>query len=206
MNFTVWGLWALFLVVLAILRAQLLNRGRLDSLFRLLGRIEIGVLALLLGGLVLLGCTQIVLRNIFHSGLLWADPLMRHIVLWLGCLGAALATVHLRHINIDVFSRLLPGRKKSIRRAVVYVATAIATFVLGIASLRLVADERAFGEIAFGPVKTWMLQAVMPFAFFLISYRSIVNMLTGREAPTGSGEHTLDSGRDENGAAESASS
>ncbi len=184
-----------------------LHRGhRLDGLFRSVARLEVSVIGLLLATMILLGCMQIVLRNFFHSGILWADLVMRHIVLWIGCLGAALATTRVRHINIDVFSRLLPGRKKSIRRAVVYVATAIATFVLGIASLRLVADERAFGEIAFGPVKTWMLQAVMPFAFFLISYRSIVNMLTGREAPTGSGEHTLDSGRDENGAAESASS
>ena len=59
--------------------------------------------------LIILGGLQIILRNVFHSGLLWADPLMRHIVLWLGCLGAALATTSARHINIDVFSRALPA-------------------------------------------------------------------------------------------------
>jgi TRAP-type C4-dicarboxylate transport system permease small subunit len=144
--------------------------------------VEIGAIVLLLGALVFLGTMQIVLRNFFHSGVLWADPMMRHIVLWLGCLGGALATTRVRHINIDVFSRLIPMRQKSTRRAVVYSATAVAAFFLGVAALRLVADERAFGDVAFGTVKTWVLQVVLPFAFFVISYRCLVNLFTGRES------------------------
>jgi TRAP-type C4-dicarboxylate transport system permease small subunit len=160
----------------------------MEALFRVLGVVEVGVITLLLCALVLVGCMQIFLRNFFHSGILWADPLMRHIVLWLGCLGAALATTRIRHINIDVFSRLIPRRQKGIRRAVVYTATAIAAFFLGVAALRLVADERAFGDIAFGTVKTWVLQTVLPFCFFVISYRSLVNLFTGRESETGAAD------------------
>ena len=171
-----------FIIVLAVVRALLYRQNRLAGLFRCLGHFEVMVIALLLGGLVLLGCLQIVLRNFFHSGILWADPLMRHIVLWLGCLGAVLATTRLRHINIDVFTRLLPASLRPYRRAVVYSATAVATFVLGVAALRLVVDERAFGDVAFGVFQTWTLQSVLPFAFFMISYRSLVNLLTGQEA------------------------
>jgi len=187
MQFVGWGIWGLVIIVLAFLRSRLLQTNRLESLFRLLGRLEVGLLALLLGGLILLGCTQIVLRNLFHSGLLWADPLMRHIVLWLGCLGAALATVHLRHINIDVFTRLLPSGPRAFRRSLVYGATALTAFVLGVSSWRLVLDERAFGEVEFWSLPTWTLQLVLPFAFFLISYRSLVNLLIARE-PRAAGE------------------
>lgn len=182
MQFVLWGIWGLVIIVLAFLRSRILKAGRLEAMFRLLGRLEIGVLALLLGGLILMGCTQIVLRNLFHSGLLWADPLMRHIVLWLGCLGAALATVHLRHINIDVFTRLLPSGPRALRRSIVYGATALTAFVLGVSSWRLVLDERAFGEVEFWSLPTWTLQLVLPFAFFMISYRSLVNLMTAREA------------------------
>ena len=190
------------IISMAAGRSFLYRKHRLEGLFLFLSRVEVGAIAVLLATMILLGCMQIVLRNFFHSGILWADLLMRHIVLWLGCLGAALATTRVRHINIDVFSRLLPGRHKPLRRAVVYLATALAAFVLGIASLRLVVDERAFGEIAFGPMKTWMLQTVLPFAFFLISYRSIINVLTGREAAGDSGESQPDSDRHDNGAVE----
>jgi C4-dicarboxylate transporter DctQ subunit len=170
------------IVAAAIVRSILYRRHQLEGLFRCAGRFEVGVISVLLLALVFLGCMQIVLRNFFHSGVLWADPLMRHLVLWLGCLGAALATTRVRHINIDVFSRLVPRRHRGYRRAVVYGATAAATFFFGVAALRLVVDERAFGDFAFGAVKTWTLQTVLPFAFFLISYRSLVNLLTGRES------------------------
>lgn len=169
------------IVLLAALRAALHHRGRFGTLFRFLQRLEEGVIALLLGSLVILGGTQIVMRNFFHSGLLWADPLMRHIVLWLGCLGAAAATSEVRQIHIDVFTRLLPERARPARRMVVYTATAAAAFALGVAALRLVVDERAFGDVAFGSMPIWVLQTVMPGALFVISYRSLFNMFIGRE-------------------------
>jgi C4-dicarboxylate transporter DctQ subunit len=172
---------AALIVAMALARAALYRKRRLGGLFDLAGRLEVGVIAVLLLALVFLGCMQIFLRNFFHSGVLWADPLMRHIVLWLGCLGAALATTRVRHINIDVFSRLVPQRYRGYRRAVVYAATAVAAFFLGVAALRLVLDERAFGDVAFGAVKTWTVETVLPFAFFLISYRSLFNLFTGRE-------------------------
>ena len=108
---------AVLIVSIAVVRAVLLRRGRMTGLFAAAGRVETGVIATLLIALVLLGCMQIVLRNFFHSGVLWADPMMRHLVLWLGCLGAALATTRVRHINIDVFSRLVPARHRGYRRA-----------------------------------------------------------------------------------------
>lgn len=169
------------IILLALLRAGLHRRGRLELLFRLLQRLEEGVIALLLGSLVVFGSTQIILRNFFHSGLLWADPLMRHVVLWLGCLGAAAATSEVRQIHIDVFTRLLPERARPARRMVVYTATAAAAFALGVAALKLVIDERAFGDIAFGGLPIWVLQTVLPFSLFLISYRTLFNMLIGRE-------------------------
>lgn len=179
---TIYYLWAVALIVLAAGRALLIKRKKLEGVFKALGMVEVSILGLLLGTLIVLGGLQIVLRNIFHSGLLWADPLMRHIVLWLGCLGAALATTTARHINIDVFSRLLPDNIKPWRRSLVYGATAMATFILGVAAWRLVIDEKSYGDIAFGSVPVWTLQLILPIAFFMIAYRSIVNLFIGLEA------------------------
>lgn len=179
---SIYYLWAVALVLLAAGRALLIRRKKLEGLFKALGHVEVGILGLLLGTLIVLGGLQIILRNIFHSGLLWADPLMRHIVLWLGCLGAALATSSAKHINIDVFSRLVPDHIKPWRRSIVYGATAVATFMLGISSWRLVVDEKIYGDIAFGSIPVWVLQLILPVAFFMISYRSIVNLFIGLES------------------------
>ena len=175
-------LLAAITAVLAFVRSVLKRTHRWTPFFRWLGRLEVFVLTVLLGTLAVLGFLQILLRNFFHSGILWADPMMRHIVLWIGCLGAALATSRVSHINIDVFTRLLPAKVKPLRRFVVYLATAAASFVLGVAALRLVFDEKEFGETAFLNINTWMLQTVLPFAFFLIAYRCLVNLFLSREA------------------------
>lgn len=178
---TILLLWAVALVALAGCRALLIRHGKLERLFSALGWVEVSILGLMLGTLIVLGGFQIVLRNFFHGGVLWADPLMRHIVLWLGCLGAALATTSARHINIDIFSRLLPEGIKPLQRSAVFGATALATFTLGMAAWRLVVDERSYGDIAFASVPVWVLQLVLPVAFFMISYRSLVNLFIGFE-------------------------
>jgi TRAP-type C4-dicarboxylate transport system permease small subunit len=162
-------------VAAAVLRAYLAKASRLEGTFKFLGFVEIGVLALLLAALVVFGCLQIVLRNFFDRGILWADPLMRHIVLWIGCLGGALATTRMRHISIDVLTRFLPGRARAVRDRAVYLATAAASLALGLAALKLVADEKAYAEKAFLNVDTWMVQAILPAAFLIVAYRSLVN-------------------------------
>ena len=98
----------------------LLRRGVLRSrpagkrLFRLAGRFEMGVLALLLLAMVVLSTLQIVLRNLFGIGLLWVDPLLRYATLWIGFLGAAVAAAEGRHIQIDVLTHILPAGVKRI--------------------------------------------------------------------------------------------
>ena len=165
------------IVILARLRAYLNDKAAWQPVFKGLGVLEIAIISLLLATLIFFGTLQIVLRNFFQQGIVWADPLMRHIVLWLGCLGGVLATAKMRHINIDVLGRLLPERYQPLRNRVVAVATALATSVIGFAALKLVLDERAFGETDFLSIPTWILQSILPIAFMLITYRALVNFM-----------------------------
>ena len=65
----------------------------LRKLDQLLRHFEDGVLAVLLGGMILLATLQIGLRNFADTGFIWADPLLRIMVLWLGLVGAVAATL-----------------------------------------------------------------------------------------------------------------
>jgi len=157
---------------LAWLRVRLTGR-RAEAVLRLLARAEVTAVVTMALVLVLLGSLQIAMRNVFHRGIVWIEPLMRHLVLWIGFLGAALASARMKHINIDVFSRLLHGKSRKARDRVVYLATSFACSLLGVSCLRLVIEERSFGEESFLGLETWMLQLVLPLTFFLICYRSM---------------------------------
>ena len=56
---------------------------------------------------------QIIMRNLFGSGFIWGDDLVKVIVLWVGFLGAAYASRDAKHINIDIISRFLPAQISS---------------------------------------------------------------------------------------------
>jgi len=171
----------LVLVTLGFLRARLERRAAARRVFSFFWRIEIGFVVLLVASLVVLGTIQIVMRNVMHSGLLWADPFMRHVVLYLGAVGAMIAAARMNHITIDVASRILPAGLKPARRWAVYGATAIAAYLLAIAAIRLVINERSYHEVAFLGIQTWVLELILPIAFAVITYRTLLAIFLARE-------------------------
>ena len=87
-----------------------------------LHRAEDGLLAALLGSLLLLSVAQIVLRVVFDAGLPWAEPVSRAGVLYLALLGAlqfvpVLAVVGVLVIVLDreTLKRLANGTGPKIR-------------------------------------------------------------------------------------------
>ena len=84
--------------------------GLLHWLDHWLASLERALVVLLLTGLLGLGLLQVIERNVLASGIFWADELLQHMVLWLGFLGASLATREHRHLSIDVLSHFLPTR------------------------------------------------------------------------------------------------
>ena len=93
------------------------------SPLRMLGsfyeRLEEVVLVLLVVLMVSLGFLQILFRNLISVGIVWIDPIVRHLVLWVALLGASVATRENRHISIDVLAgRLPPAHYSRIQGAV----------------------------------------------------------------------------------------
>ena len=58
---------------------------------------EKGLVVLLIFAMVGMSFTQVLLRLLLHSGIVWLDPLMRHMVVWAGLTGAALAARYGSH-------------------------------------------------------------------------------------------------------------
>ena len=137
----------------------------------LLHRLEDGLLALILGLLVLLAPLQIFLRNFFDAGISWGDPLLRVLVLWIGMLGALAATRGRRQISIDVLSYIAGERVQSGVGMVTSLFTAVVCAVVAFHSTRFVASEIEYQTTAFAGVPAWTCEMVIPVAFGLIALR-----------------------------------
>jgi TRAP-type C4-dicarboxylate transport system permease small subunit len=73
----------------------------------LTAKLEDGMLTFLLVSMIFLSFTQILLRNIFGTGLIWIDPLVRQMLLWITLAGcdtfAAIVCALLTYSTFRVF-------------------------------------------------------------------------------------------------------
>lgn len=131
------------------------------------------VLVLLLAAMIVLATSQIVMRNAFGSGLIWADEALRLMVLWLALAGAVAAARADKHIAIDVLSRFLPETGNRIARTVTHLFTAAVCALVAVHAWRFVASSREFEDTLLGGQPAWWFQIVMPVAFALMSWRYV---------------------------------
>ena len=143
----------------------------LERLAALIERLEDATLVLLMTVLVVLAGAQIVLRNLFDSGLVWADPSVRVLVLWVALLGAMAAARQGRHITVDLVARALPPRLAAPVRALTDLFAAGVCGVLAWHAARLVAMEWAAGTVVVAGVPTWVAQLIVPVGFAVIGLR-----------------------------------
>ena len=140
-------------------------------LIKILHKLEDALLVCLLLVMIGLAVCQIVLRNGFDAGIVWADPLVRVLVLWLGLIGAMVASRTDNHISIDLVSKYLPKRFRQFTGLAVHLFTAIICGLMCWHSARFVLMEKADGLPGFFNVPIWICETVIPFAFCIITIR-----------------------------------
>ena len=139
--------------------------------FDRLDRFEDALLVILLGGMILLASTQILLRNLFDLGLVWIDPALRTMVLWLGLVGASIASRENRHIRIDILSRFFRRRTDlAIQGLVMLFSASVCLSIAGHGTrwLRLEYLDRLIG---FAGIPAWIPEIVIPLSFTLMGLR-----------------------------------
>ncbi len=137
-----------------------------------------GILCLLLSAMVTLACVQIFLRTFFGGGFLWADPLLRYMVLWSGMLGAVVATREGKHIAIDVITYLAPEQTKAWIHLVIHLFSCGVAVILTWAAVIFVRNEALFGSTSLMNVPAWIWNLIFPVAFGLIGFHFFVALLT----------------------------
>lgn len=140
-------------------------------IIRWLRAIEDTILVTLLMSMLLLAITQIGLRNFYDSGIIWGDALLRVLVLWVGLIGAMVASRKGDHINIDLITRFVNVRLKTVIGFISSFATSIITGLLAYYSYRFVMLEYDDGLVAFAGVPNWTCEIILPISFGVIALR-----------------------------------
>lgn len=149
----------------------------IPRLYRFFLRFEESLLVIILLCTIIFAVAQILLRNLLHSGIPWGDSLVRILVLWLGLIGAMIASRNHRHIKIDILSRHLnPVNQIRLRRFTDVITSAVC-FIVAWYAFTFVMIEYQDGMTAFESVPVWVTEIIIPYAFFTMAVRYLLSTL-----------------------------
>jgi len=168
---------------------------RWERLDEVIDRIETILVVLFLSAMMILAFLQIFLRNVFTTGLAWGEVLLRNLVLWIGFIGATLATREGKHINIDIFSRSLSPSMRTFVEFGIHVFSFFICGLLTYASLKFIKNEAQMGTTTLLGIAIWILEIILPITFGLMAFRfalrstkSISSMKIGKTLDRGGRE------------------
>lgn len=142
--------------------------------------VENWVLVAITTAIILFSGIQIVLRNVFESGIAWVPPLLGALVIWVGLLGALIATRNNAHIKINVLTTYLSEKYRCIAFIVSHLFSAIILFILFYYAIEFVKLDLETDAKAFASVPVWAVQVILPVTCLLMALRysiyTIVNI------------------------------
>ena len=145
-------------------------------------KLEAFFLVLSLIVMVLLAFLQVVLRNVFSTGFLWADTFLRYLVVWVGFFGAAMATKEERHISIEIFTKFVSPIKKNIIVIITSLFAAIVCYYMFLASLQFLFISLPEDVVVFEKIPLSYFMSIIPIGFILMMLHFIVRIITKIES------------------------
>lgn len=136
-----------------------------------------------LAAMVLLAVWQIVQRNVFGSSVIWIEPLLQHLVLWIAMLGGMIASRNDGHIRIDLISHYLSPFWLGWLNRLLFLFVALLCGAVAWHSLLFVQEEYQQGTRAFAQMPSWLAQSVVTLGFSVIALRYALKVLMPKAAP-----------------------
>ncbi len=135
-------------------------------------RVETLVIVLLSLAMVVMPILQAISRKL-ELGVSWANIYTQHAGVWLGFLGAAIATLSARHLSLATSHLLGQGRFARLALALSAVVSAVTCTVLALATIEYVRANAVGHEQLPGGVPTWVSEAFVPLCLGVIALRFI---------------------------------
>ncbi len=152
--------------------------ARVSSLGRLIED-RLAVAALLAMGV--LPVLELGLRTFFNAGIPGSSGYVQNLTLWVGFLGAIVASRERRHLNLSNGLMIFPSHLKGV--ATVLAATVSTAVASGLfwASLQFVRAEMESPVSIAGWLPIWVVESILPAAFAIIALRFVAHAGGGWE-------------------------
>ncbi len=137
------------------------------------------VAALLLMGV--LPVIELVLRTFFHTGIPGTSGYVQNLTLWVGFLGAMIASRERRHLNLSTGMMAFSPRLQGIANMTAATVSTAVSSGLFWASLQFVRAEMESPASIAGWLPIWMVEAILPISFAIITLRFVVQAGGSRE-------------------------
>ncbi|MCK5001828.1 MAG: TRAP transporter small permease [Gammaproteobacteria bacterium] len=146
-----------------------------------INKLEDWFLILTLAVMVVLAVAQIFFRNVFGEGVVWIDPLLRVLVLWVAIGGAVVATRNDNHIRIDFFTRYVSKKHIKYLQRSVYAFCIFVCSLISWHAVRFVQMDYEYETIAFANIPAWVTELIIPIGFFMIAFRYLLLFISPPE-------------------------
>lgn len=146
--------------------------------------VETALLVSLLLVMIGVAVYQVLVRNLFGTGIVWGDELVRVSVLWVTMVGAASAAATDSHIRIDIVSRFASEQMNRVASRITSAFTALVCGLLGWYSVRFIHWDYLDDTVGFGAVPAWVCELIIPVAAAVMALRYLVRAVTGGEGRT----------------------
>lgn len=137
-------------------------------------RTENGLTAAALIAMGVLPVLELVLRTFFNEGIPGSSGYVQNLTLWVGFLGAMVASREGSHLNLSTGVTFLPPRLRGIAIVMAGAVSAAVASALFWASLQFVRTEMASPTRIAGWLPIWVVESILPAAFLLIALRFVV--------------------------------
>lgn len=108
----------------------------------------------------------------------WADAVARHLVLWVGFIGASVATFEKGHLAMDLVSRFLPEKLRKPTAMFVDAASSFVCALLTVAAYHFVIAEKEAETLLVPGVPNYWAIVIIPIGFAMMTLRFAAKIIT----------------------------
>jgi TRAP-type C4-dicarboxylate transport system permease small subunit len=143
--------------------------GRIN---RIVSAVEDILIVLFLAVMVIMVLLQIIMRNLYQTGIMGGDDLVRHLVLWIAFFGAGVATRSNAHVRMDALTNFMSDRMLKYSDVAVSLFSLIISAILVYASIKFVYIEyQSHAHSPFLNIPLWFMQSILPVGYALLACR-----------------------------------
>jgi C4-dicarboxylate transporter DctQ subunit len=151
-----------------------------------LTQIEKFFASVLVGLLTLFVVLDVGAREIFKTGIPWAQKGAVYMMIWTGFLGAILVTHKVEHLRPEVADKLWKGSLKKVYLRLQNLLIFIFTLTMFYYSYLYISESREFGDRnVIIDMPMWVLQMIIPYTFLSMSLRYLYFIFFPREKDPG---------------------